>query len=232
GLDKGYDRFQRLLSLLEIHEACVSTEDANKKFIRSLPSAWSNISLIMKNKPSIDNMDIDDLYNNLNVYEADIKGSSGSSSNSQNVAFVSAESTSSTNELNVAYSVSTGTGHSSQAQGNRSRDAGNTGYRGRDNGKRSAKEEDEKALSNEKEVVVVKEEEVTKTVFDNRSSDDENSLANDRFKKGEGYHAVPPPLTRNYMPPKSDLSFARLDDSIYKFKISETVTSLTVTPYF
>nr|GEU80868.1 putative ribonuclease H-like domain-containing protein [Tanacetum cinerariifolium] len=80
---------------------------------------------------------------------------------------------------------------------------------------------------NEKEVLDVKEEEVTETVFDNRSSDKENSLANDRFKKGEGYHAVPPHLTGNYMPPKSDLSFAGLDDSIYKFKISETVTSVT-----
>nr|GFB46129.1 ribonuclease H-like domain-containing protein [Tanacetum cinerariifolium] len=70
---------------------------------------------------------------------------------------------------------------------------------------------------NEKEVLVVKEEEVPETVFDNRSSDEENSLANDRFKKGEGYHVVPPPLTRNYMHPKSNLSFARLDDFIYKF---------------
>nr|GEX87781.1 ribonuclease H-like domain, reverse transcriptase, RNA-dependent DNA polymerase [Tanacetum cinerariifolium] len=80
---------------------------------------------------------------------------------------------------------------------------------------------------NEKEVLDEKEEEVTETVFDNRSSDEENSLANDRFKKGEGYQAVPPPLTGNFMPPKSDLSFAGLDDSIYKFKISEIVTSLT-----
>nr|GEX74074.1 ribonuclease H-like domain-containing protein [Tanacetum cinerariifolium] len=79
---------------------------------------------------------------------------------------------------------------------------------------------------NEKEVLDVKEEEVTKTVFDNRSSVEENCLANDRFKKGEGYHAVPPSLTGNYMPSKSDVSFAGLDDSIYKFKISETVTSL------
>nr|GFA18517.1 xylulose kinase-1 [Tanacetum cinerariifolium] len=62
-----------------------------------------------------DNLDIDDMYNNLKVYEADIKGSSGSSSNSQNLAFVSIESTSSTNELNAAYSVSTAIGHSSQA---------------------------------------------------------------------------------------------------------------------
>nr|GEY62891.1 ribonuclease H-like domain-containing protein [Tanacetum cinerariifolium] len=58
---------------------------------------------------------IDDMYNNLKVYEADIKGSSESSSNSQNVAFVFVESTSSTNELNNAYSVSTAAGHSSQA---------------------------------------------------------------------------------------------------------------------
>nr|GEW71057.1 ribonuclease H-like domain-containing protein [Tanacetum cinerariifolium] len=112
--------------------------------------AWSNISLIMRNKLGIDNLDIDDLYNNLKVCKADIKGSSGSSSNLQNVAFISAESTSSTNELNDAYSVSTATSHSSRAQarnsGNRSRDAGNAGYKGRDNGKRSAKEEDEKAL--------------------------------------------------------------------------------------
>nr|GEU44978.1 retrovirus-related Pol polyprotein from transposon TNT 1-94 [Tanacetum cinerariifolium] len=36
---------------------------------------------------------------------------------------------------------------------------------------------------NEKEVLVVKEEEVTETVFDNRLSDEENSLANNRFKK-------------------------------------------------
>ncbi|GJT82356.1 hypothetical protein Tco_1056698 [Tanacetum coccineum] len=39
GLHKGYNRFQSLLSQLEIHGAGVSTEDANQKFLRSLPSA-------------------------------------------------------------------------------------------------------------------------------------------------------------------------------------------------
>ncbi|GKD46068.1 hypothetical protein Tco_1270713 [Tanacetum coccineum] len=38
GLHKGYDRFQSLLSQLEIHGAGVSTKDANQKFLRSLPS--------------------------------------------------------------------------------------------------------------------------------------------------------------------------------------------------
>ncbi|GJZ92352.1 putative RNA-directed DNA polymerase [Tanacetum coccineum] len=39
GLEKGYDRFQQLLSQLEAHGAEVSTEDANHKFLRSLPPA-------------------------------------------------------------------------------------------------------------------------------------------------------------------------------------------------
>nr|GFB16020.1 xylulose kinase-1 [Tanacetum cinerariifolium] len=71
----------------------------------------------LEQRPGIDTLDIDDMYNNLKAYEADIKGSSGSSSISQNVAFVFAESTNRTNELNVAYNVSTAIGHSSQAQG-------------------------------------------------------------------------------------------------------------------
>nr|GEY07187.1 ribonuclease H-like domain-containing protein [Tanacetum cinerariifolium] len=268
GLEKGYDRFQRLLSLLEIHEAGVSTEDANQKFLRSLPSAWSNISLIMRNKPGIDTLDIDDMYNNLKVFEDDIKGSSESSSNSQNVAFVFEKSTRSTNELNAAYSVSTTIGHSSQTQeegtlpgiADQQKIQGTgvemLGVQDTEEDimvKGLAKEEDEQALPslqifqapqapilsakvktglgydsqfNEKEVLDIKKEEVTKTVFDNRSSDKENSVANDRFKKGEGYHAVPPCLTGNYMPSKLDLSFSGLDYSIYKFKISEIVTSL------
>ncbi|GKA55710.1 hypothetical protein Tco_0754782 [Tanacetum coccineum] len=61
-----------------------------------------------------DTMSMDDLYNNLKVYEAEIKSQSSSSSNSQNVAFVSSENTSSTNEaVNTAHEVSTA---SSQGQ--------------------------------------------------------------------------------------------------------------------
>ncbi|GJT04918.1 hypothetical protein Tco_0839380 [Tanacetum coccineum] len=40
GIHKGYERFRSLLSQLEIHGSGVSTEDANQKFLRYLPSAW------------------------------------------------------------------------------------------------------------------------------------------------------------------------------------------------
>ncbi|GJV74052.1 ribonuclease H-like domain-containing protein [Tanacetum coccineum] len=98
GLHKGYDGFQSLLSQLEIHGAGVSTEDANQKFLRSLPSAWSKVSLIMRTNPGVDSLSFDDLYNNLRVFKSDVKGSTASSSSPQNVAFVS-ENTSSTNEV-------------------------------------------------------------------------------------------------------------------------------------
>ncbi|GKB74498.1 ribonuclease H-like domain-containing protein [Tanacetum coccineum] len=113
GLHKGYDRFQSLLSQLEIHGAGVSTEDANQKFLRSLPSAWSQVSLIMRTKPGVDSLSFDDLYNNLRVFENDVKGSTASSSSTQNVAFVS-ENTSSTNDVSTAYSVSNPSGQNSQ----------------------------------------------------------------------------------------------------------------------
>ncbi|GJU24034.1 ribonuclease H-like domain-containing protein [Tanacetum coccineum] len=113
GLHKGYDRFQSLLSQLEIHGAGVSTEDVNQKFLRSLPSAWSQVSLIMRTKPGVDSLSFDDLYNNLRVFENDVKGSTASSSSTQNVAFVS-ENTSSTNDVSTAYSVSNTSGQNSQ----------------------------------------------------------------------------------------------------------------------
>ncbi|GKA95260.1 hypothetical protein Tco_0817298 [Tanacetum coccineum] len=102
GIHKGYERFQSLLSQLEIHGAGVSTEDANQKFLRSLPSAWLQVSLIMRNKPGMDSLSFDDLYNNLRVFENDVKGSTASSSNLQNIAFVS-ENTSNTNDVSTAY---------------------------------------------------------------------------------------------------------------------------------
>nr|GEV32905.1 retrovirus-related Pol polyprotein from transposon TNT 1-94 [Tanacetum cinerariifolium] len=64
------------------------------------------------------------------------------------------------------------------------------------------------------------------SVFDSHEKDRDDNQVNDRFKRGDGYHAVPPPYTRNYMPLRADLSFAGLDDSILKSKVSKTVTSV------
>ncbi|GJV84435.1 putative ribonuclease H-like domain-containing protein [Tanacetum coccineum] len=83
---------------LEIHGETISQEDLNMKLLRSLPSEWKTHSLIWRNKPDLETLSMDDLYNNLKIYEAEVAGSSSTSQNIQNVAFVSSNNTSSTNE--------------------------------------------------------------------------------------------------------------------------------------
>ncbi|GJZ75954.1 ribonuclease H-like domain-containing protein, partial [Tanacetum coccineum] len=387
GLDKAYDRFQKLISQLEVHGAAVPNEDANQKFLRALPSSWNNVALIMRNKDGIDDLDIDDLYNNLKVFEADIKGSSGSSSNSQNVAFLSAEDTNSSNEVNTADGSNSPQlddeylkqidhddleemdlkwqvamlfmrvkqfykktrrklifsgkepigfdktkvecfnchrrGHFAREcraprnQGNRNGDAG---YRSKDNTRRTIPVETSNALVIQDNALIVQDgqgydwsyiaqdeptefalmaytanslgsdteanleivayqlglesveaqlvvhqkneavyeekiavlefevkdknktglgygdqlnendssgSELFNSVFDSRSSDGDDNQTNDRFKKDNGYHVVPPPLTGNYMPPLADLSFAGLDDSVYRPTANKTSASVS-----
>ncbi|GJU07139.1 ribonuclease H-like domain-containing protein [Tanacetum coccineum] len=61
----------------------------------------------MRNKSDLDTLSMDELYNNLKVYEAEIKTQSLSSSNPHNVAFMSSDNSSSINEtVNTAHSVS------------------------------------------------------------------------------------------------------------------------------
>ncbi|GJT27341.1 hypothetical protein Tco_0907616 [Tanacetum coccineum] len=330
GLDKTYDRFQKLISQLEIHGEVISQEDANLKFM-------------------------DDLYNNLKVYESEIKGKLSSSSNSQNVAFVSSDNSSSTNEtVNTAHSVSTASSKDQASTAsyaddistndleemdlkwqvvmltmrvkrfinktgrkmdlNARRDCGfdrcKDGMGGYDwsfqaeegitnfalmaytsQGSSSSDFENEavyeediaflkydvqvkdisiKDLKNQLEEALkekddlklklekfeessknltklinsqisakdktgigydsqMNENEVVHSVFNSRESDVDDSPVNDRFKTGEGFHAVPPPYTGNYMPSRPDLSFAGLDDSVCKTKVSETETSISKT---
>ncbi|GJS84434.1 ribonuclease H-like domain-containing protein [Tanacetum coccineum] len=83
-LEKGYDRFQKLLSQLDALGAGVSDEDANHKFLRSLPPAWDSLAMTMRTKKNIDTLSIDDLYNNLSVFEQDIQKTSSSSLTSDN----------------------------------------------------------------------------------------------------------------------------------------------------
>ncbi|GJV42901.1 ribonuclease H-like domain-containing protein, partial [Tanacetum coccineum] len=335
GLDKAYDRFQKLISLLEVHGAAVSNEDANQKFLRALPSSWNNVALIMRNKDGIDDLDIDDLYNNLKVFKADIKGhnsqgqaSSSSYTDDLKFSFFANQSNSpqlddedleqidhdDLEEMDLKWQVAMLSmrvecfnchrrGHFAREcreprnQGNINGDAG---YRSRDNTRRTVPVETSDALvvqdnalivqyrlgydwryiaqdeptefalmaytSNssgsdkekneavyEEKIAVLKFEVKDKSnavtrlknqldetlrekddlkakvehVFDSRSSDEDENQTNDRFKKDNRYHVVPPPLTGNYIPLLADLSFAGLDDSVYRPTANKTSASVS-----
>ncbi|GKB17710.1 putative ribonuclease H-like domain-containing protein [Tanacetum coccineum] len=276
-------------SQLEIHGEVISQEDENLKLLRSLPSAWNNIALIMRNKYDLNTLSMDDLYNNMKVYEYEIKGQS--SSNSQNGAFVSSENTSSTNEaVNTAHEVSTAnleqidtddleeidlkwqvamltmrvkrflkkTGrnlnfngketvgfdktkvecYNCHSRGHFAREYRAPRNQGNRNGDAPRRYDQQRVALNKSNLEIIagldydsqiNENEVVHSVFNSRESDVDDSLVNDRFKIGEGFHAVPPPYTGNYMPSRLDLSFAGLDDSVYKTKMSETETSISKT---
>ncbi|GJX17106.1 putative ribonuclease H-like domain-containing protein [Tanacetum coccineum] len=62
------------------------------------------------------------------------------------------------------------------------------------------------------------------SIFDVRSSDEENTPENDRFSKN-GYKAVPPPITGNFLTPRADISFAGLDEYAIRNKIIESQTT-------
>ncbi|GJX72062.1 ribonuclease H-like domain-containing protein [Tanacetum coccineum] len=83
---------------LEIHGETISQEDVNLKLLRSLPSEWKTHTLIWRNKHDLKDLSMDDLYNNLKIYEAEIMRSSSTNQNTQNVTFLSSNITSSTNE--------------------------------------------------------------------------------------------------------------------------------------
>ncbi|GJR37465.1 hypothetical protein Tco_1213149 [Tanacetum coccineum] len=45
----------------------LSQEDANLKFLRSLPSVWHVVATMIRGQPGLDELEFDDLYNNLKV---------------------------------------------------------------------------------------------------------------------------------------------------------------------
>nr|GEU83782.1 hypothetical protein [Tanacetum cinerariifolium] len=82
---------------LEASKACesvgaleekLSKEDVNQKLLRSLSLEWNTHVVVWRNKADLDTMSMDDLYNNLKVYEPEVKRMSSSRSSTQNMAFV------------------------------------------------------------------------------------------------------------------------------------------------
>ncbi|GJS05238.1 proline-rich receptor-like protein kinase PERK9 [Tanacetum coccineum] len=109
-LDQTFDSLQKLVSQLELLDEKLAQEDVNKKLLRSLSPEWNTHAVVGRNKADLDTMSMDDLYNNLKVYEPKVKGVSSSCSSTQNTTFVSSSNnnTSSTNEaVNTAHGDST-----------------------------------------------------------------------------------------------------------------------------
>nr|GEW64284.1 hypothetical protein [Tanacetum cinerariifolium] len=101
-LDSIFNRLQKIISQLDILGENISQEDLNMKFLRSLPYEWNTHVVVWRNKADLDTMSLDDLYNNFQTVEQEVKRTVtiSSSLESHNMAFLS--SLGSTNEVDIA----------------------------------------------------------------------------------------------------------------------------------
>ncbi|GJV61232.1 ribonuclease H-like domain-containing protein [Tanacetum coccineum] len=86
-LDQAFDRLQKIVSQLELLDEKLSQEDVNQKLLRSLSPEWNTHAVVWRNKADLDTMSMDDLSNNLKVYEPKVKmmSSSINAANSINI---------------------------------------------------------------------------------------------------------------------------------------------------
>nr|GEU55050.1 hypothetical protein [Tanacetum cinerariifolium] len=211
-LDQIHDMLQKFISQLEILGKSLSQEDINLNFLRSLPSEWRTHTLIWRNKADIEDQSLDDLFNNLKIYEAEVKSSSSTSHNTQNLTFVSSQNTDSTTEsVSVVPSVSAAStkvlvsalhnvDNLSDAEMDLKWQMAMLTMRARRFLQRTGRNLGASGT--------------TSIVFDSDeliSSESDKSVptspVHDRYKSSEGYHVVPSPYTGTFMPSKPDLVF-------------------------
>nr|GEU40308.1 putative ribonuclease H-like domain-containing protein [Tanacetum cinerariifolium] len=111
GGNKESKKVQRTLLKQQYESFAASSSKTLDQNFDSLPSEWKTYALIWRNKAEIETISLDNLYNNLKIYEPKLTRSSSTIKNPQNVAFVSSNSTNSTSSTNEAdnttYGIST-----------------------------------------------------------------------------------------------------------------------------
>ncbi|GJZ75300.1 hypothetical protein Tco_0639765 [Tanacetum coccineum] len=195
-LDHTFDRLQKFISQFEIHGESISQEDVNQKFLRSLSPEWNTHIIMWRNKPEIDTLSLDDLFNNLKIYESEVadgyannegkeileedwkKFSVNVKSNRENTRRVVPVETITSNAL-ISCDV--------------------LGYECSDQAGEGP----------------------TNFALMAYISTSSNSKIVDKCKTGLGYNAVPPPYTRNFMPPTPDLSFSSQEEFVNEPIVSE-----------
>ncbi|GJW07998.1 ribonuclease H-like domain-containing protein [Tanacetum coccineum] len=280
GLDKTYDRFQKLISQLEIHGEVISQEDTNLKLMRSLPSTWNNIRF---NHEKTADLRLDTLSMGVAMLTIRVKrfikkiGRKLDLNDKETVGF---------DRTKVECYNCHRRGHfakecrASRNQGNRNRDASRMNAPVDTSTTNALVVKDgigssSSNLSNntcskdclklyealQKQIVVHEKNEAFNkenikilkydvqvkdiSIKDLKNQLEEALKEKDDLKKieeslknltklinsqiSEGFHAVPPPYTGNYMPLRHDLSFAGLDKSIFQSAVRNTTISVPKT---
>nr|GEV04715.1 ribonuclease H-like domain-containing protein [Tanacetum cinerariifolium] len=276
-----------LMALLDKHQLKFNIHKDAKSLMeaieKSLPLEWRTHTLIWRDKDDLEDQSLDDLFNNLKIYEDEVKSLSSTRYNTQNIAFVSSNNTDSTNEFvsvvpsvfaastkapistlpnvdslsdaviysffemdlkwqmamltmrasmflqrtrrnlganriaAIGFNMYTVKCYNCHRRGHFARECKSPrDNRNKDTPRRTVLVEasTSNALVSQCDGVGYDNQIFNSHVFDcdelsSSESDDSvpTSPVNDRYKSGEGYHAIPLPSTGTFMPPKPDLIF-------------------------
>nr|GEY27287.1 hypothetical protein [Tanacetum cinerariifolium] len=92
-LEQTFNRLQVIVSHLEFMDIDIEQDDLNQNFLTSLALEWLMYTIVWRNRDDLYTMSLDDVYNQIKVYELEVQKKS--ESNSQNMAFISSSNTSS-----------------------------------------------------------------------------------------------------------------------------------------
>ncbi|GJU27293.1 hypothetical protein Tco_1165914 [Tanacetum coccineum] len=214
-----------------MHGEVIPQEDINPKFLRSLSQEWTMHTIVWRNKPEIETLSLDDLFNNLKAYELKLDNEDLQQINPNDLE-----------EMDLRWNMAMLTMRARRFLKNTRRklDMANKERIRFDKSKvecfnchkreHFAREWGTQESRQQEQGAYKKDSEEGPTNFalmaysSTSSSSSINSEIMDKCKPGLGYNAIPPPYTRNFMPPKSDLVYPSLDDFVdVNESVSESV---------
>ncbi|GJV59185.1 hypothetical protein Tco_1465285 [Tanacetum coccineum] len=233
-IEQTYERLQKLISQLEMHVEVNPQEDINQKFLRSLSQEWTMHTIVWRNKPEIETLSVDDLFNNLKAYESE--GAADSSTTIENLSDA------------MIYSFFASQPSILQLDNEDLQQINPDDLEEMD--LRAPRNQDSRSREPIRRIVPV--EETTSNTLVSQcdgfgydwsdqaeegptnfalmaysstsSSSSTNSEIMDMCRTGLGYNVVPPPYNGNFMPPKPDLVYPSLDDFVdMNESVSESV---------
>lgn len=88
-----FDRFNKLIGELATVGVQIDADDVNRKFLRSLGEEWTMYTVSFRQNDQLEDKDLDDLYNDLRVFEAEVESKKKPSGYVHNAALLSAAET-------------------------------------------------------------------------------------------------------------------------------------------
>ncbi|KAI3718574.1 hypothetical protein L6452_19451 [Arctium lappa] len=97
-----FDRFNKLIGELATVGVQIDQDDLNRKFLRSLSDAWTMYTVSFRQNDQLEEKELDDLYNDLRVFEYEVEAKKRPSGYVHNAALLSASIDSTSNPESVS----------------------------------------------------------------------------------------------------------------------------------